>query len=207
MAAFDFKEIPTAASGAARDQFELFARDFLELLGMKTIIGPDRGPDAGRDLVMEERRVGVAGETRVRWLVSCKHKAHSGASVTPDDESDIHDRVKTHGCRGFLGFYSTVRSSGLATKLTAPDLRFEVETYDQAKIEKQLLAMAAGVALAKRYFPISIAAWVKEHPTPAKIFREEPDLLCMACRKDLMLPKPSGIVVVWEGGRKTEHVY
>jgi hypothetical protein len=108
---------------------------------------------------------------------------------------------------GISRVYSTVRSSGLATKLTAPDLRFEIETYDQAKIEKQLLAMAAGVALAKRYFPISIAAWVKEHPTPAKIFREEPDLLCMACRKDLMLPKPSGIVVVWEGGRKTEHVY
>jgi hypothetical protein len=57
---------PTSASGAARDQFELFARDFLELLGMKTIIGPDRGPDAGRDLVMEERRVGVAGEKSKR---------------------------------------------------------------------------------------------------------------------------------------------
>jgi len=87
MPVIDFKEIAVATSGAQRDQFELFAREFLDGQGFKIVIGPDRGPDAGRDLVVEEIRTGIAGETRLKWLVSCKHKAHSGASVTPEDEA------------------------------------------------------------------------------------------------------------------------
>ena len=51
MPALDFQEIATAQSGADRDQFELFARDFLEAEGFEIVRGPDRGPDAGRDLI------------------------------------------------------------------------------------------------------------------------------------------------------------
>jgi hypothetical protein len=213
MPILDFKEIPTAACGAARDQFELFAREFLEFFGFKTIVGPDRGPDAGRDLIVEEIRAGVAGETRLRWLVSCKHKAHSGASVTPDDERDVHDRVRTHRCSGFLGFYSAIPSSGLATKLNAIGLPFEVQIYEPERIEKELLKSATAMALAKRFFPVSLALWLKEHPSPAKIFHEEPDLSCLYCQSSLLLPKAHGIVVVWTSramnGHKdhTEHVY
>jgi restriction endonuclease len=212
MPILEFKEIPSAAGGAARDQFELFARELLELAGFKIVTSPDRGADAGRDLIVEEIRTGVAGETRVRWLVSCKHKAHSGNSVTPDDEQDIHDRVRTHGCSGFLVFYSTVPSSGLATKLNAPDLPFEVQIFDQEKIERYLLR-SSGIELAKRFFPASFARWSKEHPKAAKIFGEEPHLSCCYCNKNLLLPKPHGIVVVWsslstvEKPRTTEHVY
>ena len=151
----------------------------------------------------------------VKWLVSCKHKAHSGASVTPEDEPDIHDRVRTHDCQGFLGFYSTIPSSGLATKLNAPTLPFEVQVYDPEKIERHLLTSSSGLALAKRFFPKSLVRWQKEHPTPAKIFREEPALFCWYCEKSLLLPKPHGIVVVWttlpekDQPRRehTEHVY
>lgn len=89
MPALDFKEIAPASAGPSRDQFELFAREFLEFMGFTTIVGPDRGADGGRDLVIEDTRSGIVGETRVRWLVSCKHKAHTGASVTSDDEQDI----------------------------------------------------------------------------------------------------------------------
>src|SRR5207248_3034358 len=81
MPVLHFTEIASPASGAERDNFEMFACEFLECLGFRTIIGHDRGPDAGRDLIVEEVRTGIAGETRVKWLVSCKHKAHSGASV------------------------------------------------------------------------------------------------------------------------------
>jgi hypothetical protein len=215
MAALDFKEISIPTAGVDRDQFELFAREFLEFLGFRTIVGPDRGPDGGRDLVVEEARTGVAGETRVRWLVSCKHKAHTGAAVTPADEQDIHDRVRTHDCGAFLGFYSTIPSSGLATKLNATGLPFEVQVFDAERIEKQLLMSSSGLALAKRFFPVSLARWLKEHPSPAKIFREEPVLFCDYCHKSLLHPEPDGIVVVWnsflldgEVTRKhTEHVY
>jgi hypothetical protein len=197
MPVLDFKEIPTPVVGAARDQFELFAREYLEFLGFKVMVGPDRGPDGGRDLVVQETRTGIAGETLVKWLVSCKHKAHSGMSVTPEDEADIHDRVRTHGCNGFLAFYSTIPSSGLATKLNTPTLPFEVQVYDPEKIERRLLASSAGLALAKRFFPPSLARWRKEHPTPAQIFRDEPVLCCGHCQKSLLFPEPHGIVVVW----------
>jgi restriction endonuclease len=215
MPVLDFKEIPIPTVGATRDQFELFAREFLEFMGFKVIVGPDRGPDGGRDLVVQETRTGVAGETQIKWLVSCKHKAHSGASVTPEDESDIYDRVRTHACQGFLGFYSTIPSSGLAIKLNAPTLQFEVQVYDPEKIERHLLTSSSGLALAKRFFPKSLVHWQKEHPTPAKIFREEPALFCWHCKKSLLLPKPHGIVVVWTTLQEedhprrehTEHVY
>tara|TARA_R110000851_G_scaffold325125_1_gene492884 strand:+ start:686 stop:1639 length:954 start_codon:yes stop_codon:yes gene_type:complete len=213
---FDFKEIPTPAHGEARDQFELFAREFLQLIGLTIIVGPDRGADAGRDLVVEERRTGIAGETRVKWLVSCKHKAHSGASVSPGDEADIHDRVRTHGCDGFLGFYSTVPSAALATKLNAAEVPFEVLVFDPERIERHLLSSDHGAPeLAKRFFPVSLAKWSKEHPKAAELFSQEPELLCAYCSKSLLKPEPHGIVVVWttmarnESSTKerTEHAY
>lgn len=168
MPVLDFKEIPTPARGAERDQFELFACEFLEYLGFRTIVGPDRGPDAGRDLIVEEVRAGIAGETRLRWLVSCKHNAHTGASVTPEDERDIHDRVATHNCNGFLAFYSTIPSSGLAAKLNAAN-PFEVQVYNAELIERELLKSSAGLQLARRFFPKSFAAWGKEHPALAHL--------------------------------------
>ena len=207
MPVLDFREIPSAAAGAGRDQFELFAREFLGFVGLRPVVHPDRGADAGRDLIVEEIRTGVAGETRVRWLVSCKHKAHSGAAVGAEDERDIHDRVRTHECRGFLGFYSTVPSSGLAAKLNAPHPDFEALIYDPERIERELLS-ANGWALAKRFFPESSAKWQAEHPSPVKIFRESPTLVCLYCGKDLFRPEPHGIVVIWSSKKdEVEHVY
>ena len=95
MSAIDFKEIPEAhLGGGLQDTFELFARDFLSHLGYTVVEDPSRGADGGRDLVVIEHRSGVGGETTVRWLVSCKHKAHSGSSVTPQDEANIRDRIE-----------------------------------------------------------------------------------------------------------------
>src|SRR3954470_4102261 len=97
MAGLDFKDIPQAnVAIGEQDTFELFAREFLELRGYQVLSGPDRGIDRGRDLIVRETRVGVGGETHVLWLVSCKHKAHSGQSVGLPDEHDIVDRVKSH---------------------------------------------------------------------------------------------------------------
>jgi hypothetical protein len=214
MPILDFKELSTAADGSNRDQFEMFAREFLEATGFLTLTGPDRGPDAGRDLIVEEIRTGIGGETRIRWLVSCKHKAHSGNAVTAQDEPDIHDRVRTHGCQGFLGFYSVVPSSGLAAKLNVADLPFEVCVYDPEKIETQLLT--SYLALAKRFFPNSFTKWQTEHPKPAELlFNEKPKLNCLYCNSDLLLPQSHGIVVLWtsrdqngaHNRETTQHVY
>jgi hypothetical protein len=167
MPQLDFKEIPQAnlASGE-QDTFELFAREFLELFGFKTISGPDRGSDLGRDLIILETRTGVGGETAVRWLVSCKHKAHSGQSVSLGDESDIFDRVQTHSCQGFIGFYSTLPGSSLTQKLEGiknKNPTFEFQIFDKEKIEQILLSTGPGQGIAQRYFPNSYSKWSKQN--------------------------------------------
>ena len=214
MPALDFTEISPATSGPGRDSFELFAREVLHLLGFRILEGPDRGADGGRDLLLEEARTGVAGETRVRWLASCKHKAHSGASVTPTDESDIQDRLNAHGCEAFLGFYSTVPSTGLAGKLNGAAGKFEHTIFDPERIERVLLKGPEGLAIAKRFFPASIAKWLASDRRPAKIFAEPADLKCDYCGKSLLHPEPHGIVTFWRpysqsgpSAKRTEKVY
>ncbi len=204
MPALNFTEIATPTAGPARDRFELFARDTLELLGFKVVAGPDRGADGGRDLILEERRTGVAGETNVRWLVSCKHKAHSGASVNPGDESDVQDRLNAHQCTGFLGFYSTVPSGGLTGKLSGAAGKFEFQIFDPERIEHSLLRSPEGLQLAARYFPISVAKWKASDRGPAKVFAESVDLHCDYCSKSLLFPEPHGIVTLWHKYENTE---
>jgi hypothetical protein len=214
MPALDFTEIAPATSGPGRDTFELFARDVLHFLGFNVLEGPDRGADGGRDLLVEERRTGVGGETRVRWLVSCKHKAHSGASVTPADEPDVQDRLNAHQCTAFLGFYSTVPSAGLSGKLSGAAAKFEHQLYDPERVERSLLGSAEGVRLAKRYFPRSVASWQLTRRDPAKIFADNVDLKCDYCGKSLLSPEPHGIIALWhpyddtdDRRDRTEHIY
>ncbi len=73
MPILDFTEIaPANEPSGKQDTFELFARDFLELLGFKIESGPDRGQDGGRDLLVTEVRQGILSSTPFLWLVSCK---------------------------------------------------------------------------------------------------------------------------------------
>ena len=177
VAALDFKEIASGQSGAERDQFEVFAREFLIQEGFRIVVGPDRGPDNGRDLIVEEIRSGPGGETSVRWLVSCKHKAHSGGSVTPSEETNIHDRLETHRCAGFLAFYSTLPSSGLSTTLSALPPKHASLLYDSAGIERKLLDSPRGRILAARYMPVSFNAWVQRSQFVAAPPVQDPQLI------------------------------
>lgn len=199
MPILDFCEIPEAhKSTGLQDTFELFARDFLEHLGYSITQGPDRGADGGKDLIVTETRLGIGGETKVKWLVSCKHKAHSGNSVGVNDEIDIPGRVASNKCDGFIGFYSTLPSSGLTRNLEGLNDRFPFHIYDREKIEKDLLSSSEGLKLAKRYLQNSIINYLKNNPKPEKFFWKYPDLKCDFCGKNLLEPKKSGIVVIWE---------
>ena len=201
MAVLDFKEIPEAhVANGLQDTFELFAREFLESMGFKIISAPDRGADGGVDLIVEEHRHGIGGVTIVRWLVSCKHKAHSGSSVTPTVEQNIIDRLRTHNCDSFMGFYSTIPSSGLTTNLDGFKSNNNIEhlIYDKELIERCLLSSSEGINIARRFFPVTCAVWEKESPTPALIFNEKPSLKCHVCDTELLEKESKGIVVFWE---------
>jgi hypothetical protein len=187
MPIIDFKEISQGnISDGRQDTFELFARDFLQMLGFKIEIGPDRGQDGGRDLVVVEERKGILDNSKYRWLVSCKHKSHSGKSVVDADETDIIDRLTVHQCNGFIGFYSTVISAPFGRKLESfkDKNKIEVQIFDNEKIEKILLMSSEGEKLIKRYFPVSFKKI--DDKRPSNIFNEYASLKCEVCGKDLL---------------------
>lgn len=179
MPAIDFREIAAGNRGGGKqDTFELFARDCLEFLGFHAVSSPSRGADFGKDFIVEEVRRGAGGETIVRWLVSCKHFAHSGGSVSPADEQNIRERVESHRCGGFIGFYSTLPSSGLSHLLDGLKDVIDVQIYDGERIEGYLLESPAGVHLAQRFFPQSIEQWklrtLELSVSPAPVLRVLP---------------------------------
>ena len=201
----DFKEIPKANEGSGlQDTFELFARDFLSDLGYIIVKEPDRGADGKKDLVVKELRKGVAGTTEILWTVSCKHFAHSGKSVTQDDEPDILDRVNAHHCKGFIGFYSTLPAASLSNKLSGLQSQIETQTFDREKIEARLIGSVSGNKLAERYFPISYQTYRRENPTPAELFADQGSIHCDNCGKDLLKSKEGMYVFLEEANRDYE---
>jgi hypothetical protein len=128
----DFSEISHET-----DQWELFARDFLQEFGLDIESPPDRGPDAGKDMLVTEETHGALFKGRFRWLVSCKHFAKSGKSINERDELNILERMESFCAQGFIGFYSTLASSGLNTRLCT--LRDEGKIAEYRIFDHQLI--------------------------------------------------------------------
>ncbi|KKK63013.1 hypothetical protein LCGC14_2998580, partial [marine sediment metagenome] len=176
----DFNEIPYT-----NDTWELFGRDFLRERGFFIESPPDRGPDGGKDLLVTERLRGNLNRYNFRWLVSCKHFAKSANSVSEKDEPNILERVSSFKADGFIGFYSTLSSSGLNTRLRELRNNKNIKDYsifDHKAIEN-LLVMAGYSHLLMRYFPNSYKATKPLH----LIFEEYEPLFCRACGKDILM--------------------
>jgi len=190
----NFKEIPQANKGDGnQDTFELFARDFLEILGYEIIQHPDRGADGKKDLIVLESRPGLSGVSRIKWLVSCKHYAHSGKSVSDTDEPNILDRISVHECDGFIGFYSTLPSTSLGKNFEGLKKKTEIQSFDREQIEKILLESPQGLKLASRYFAESFKKYSIENPKPAKIFSENSKICCEYCETNLLAEEKKGM--------------
>ncbi len=191
----DFSEI--ADDG---ENWELFARDFLQESGFFIEHSPDRGPDGGKDLLVTERLKGNLGNYEFRWLVSCKHFAKSNKSVQEKDEINIQERLESYNADGFIGFYSTIASSGLNTRLSQLREKGKIKDYkifDHKLIENYLLRIGYS-SIMIRYMPnnykkISPIRLVEDSYIPLK---------CQSCGKDLlytMYERPyNGIVVFLE---------
>lgn len=161
MNVIDFKEIPEShiATGD-QDQFELFTRDFLEALNFQIIEGPGRGVDRGRDLLISETVGGTISKQEKLWVVSAKHKAHSGRSVTEADEPDPIGRVHKFNAQGFMGFYSTVPASGLDDALARIRTQIDCYVFDSGRIENRLISSPELRSVFQQYFPSSYDKFV-----------------------------------------------
>ncbi len=191
----DFKEIPSSRGGSvAPDMFEMFARDYLQAIGFEIVDGPDRGADGGRDLIAIEKRTGIVGVTQFKWLVSCKHYAHSNKAVGADDEVNIVDRINQFSCNGFLGFYSTIPSTGLTNRLNA--INYEHQILDGGLIAKGLLENGNAYRLIRRFFPESWNKIDAANNEPSNLLKQYVPLKCDVCGQDLLLNPENGIVAL-----------
>lgn len=194
MSAIDFTEIPQANLGTGKqDAFELFGQDFLHSLGYEIEEGPSRGPDGGKDLIIQEPLSGILTREQKRWIVSCKHYAHSGRAVGDRDEPDILGRVSKFDAEGFIALYSTVPSSGLMNTFKYHEAKIDIQVLDAGVLEKMLVSEASLQGVFKRYFPESFQAWHNEARTPTEVWDSYTPLNCIVCGKDL-LSDLSGLV-------------
>ncbi|UPS90369.1 restriction endonuclease [Bizionia sp. M204] len=177
----DFKEIDQNG-----EEWELFCRDFLEYLGYYIESTVDRGPDGKKDLIVSEHLKGNLGNYKFKWLVSCKHFANraNSNSVKESDEPNILERVESFNCDGYIGFYSTVASSGLNTRLTQLKENEKIKDFrifDYKLIENYLIRIGYSDLL-MRYFPISYKQIKPLHLVTNKYIPLE----CKTCGIDIL---------------------
>ncbi len=164
--------------------WELFSRDFLQEIGFYIENQPNRGADGGKDLLITEELSGTLNKYRFRWLVSCKNHAQSNKSVSDRDELNILERMKNFQADGFIGFYSTIASTGLNNALdnlkkygSIKDFRI----FDSKLIENYLIRIGFSKLL-MRYFPLSYKK-VKPIHLMGKQFI---GLHCLKCGRELL---------------------
>jgi hypothetical protein len=101
-----------------------------------------KGPDQGRDIIITETIDGPIARFERRWLVQCKHNAHSGKSVGRDDVGNIVDDCMQVGAEGYLLACTTQPSSALVTKLQELEgnkaLKLVTKVWDCVDIEKMI---------------------------------------------------------------------
>lgn len=179
MGILDFREIPTASPKQRKarqktkakdelDAFEKFAEEyFTKVLGGVVESGPMRGPDNDMDL-----KVRLNGDV---LLVSCKHYAHGDNAVGADKEYDPVSAVISNGCNKFVGFYSTIPSAPLITKLEGLKKHgsFDYEILKNSDIESRLLDKdsVVGWLFAARYFPQSYANLFRRFVVPLEHYK------------------------------------
>lgn len=146
----DFKEFPTDGV-----RFEQLVRELLLIEGMRPF-WTGQGSDGGRDLLVEEPLKGTLRDGARRWLVDCKHKAHSNKSVGVSDVSEIVDRCRSAATDGILLVCSTQISAGLARRLKeiAEVSGILSEVWDVVTLERKLYSPAA-FHISQQFFPLS----------------------------------------------------
>lgn len=163
----DFKEIPPSnQKGSNQDTWEFFAEDFLMKMGYQIIQGPSRGRDGGVDLIIQEE----SNQKPIKWLVSCKHNANSGKSVTKADETDLLDRLARFECNGFMTVYSTIANSSLSEYFsTVRNKGYLLKEFDSGKIAKHILGNPIMDTTFCHYFPKSYKNWKENFGTPEPV--------------------------------------
>lgn len=147
----DFTELPQDG-----DAFELLMRELLSHRGLE-VYWTGRGPDGGKDLICSERMIGNFDVSVKRWVVQCKHNAHSRSAVSCSDIDSIENICDANEADGYLLACTTYPSSKLMTMLHDINKRgkISVQVWDCIQIEKEL-QLPQNWDIANTFFPISM---------------------------------------------------
>lgn len=146
----NFKELPQDGI-----LFEQLIREIFILSGFECH-WTGVGPDGGRDLLVIEKLIGPLSDYERKWLVSCKHKAHSGKPVGRDEAGNISEDCDAVNADGYLLACSSYPSASLVTRLQEIEQNRGIVTkvWDAVTIEKKLLT-PQHFSLIHRFFPES----------------------------------------------------
>lgn len=151
----DFKELSKSGQ-----EFELLIREILFAKGYD-VYWSGVGPDGGKDLLCIEERKSFFETDRKKWLIQCKHNAHSEKSVGTKELDSIVDSCTQHDATGYILACSTQPSAGVVKRLedvSQNSLNPITAIYwDYAFIEKTLSTTKLW-CVAQRFFPISTEA-------------------------------------------------
>lgn len=138
--------------------FELLIRDLFQRQGLE-VYWSGKGPDGGKDLICIERIASALKPSVKRWVVQCKHNAHSGSSVGKDDIIDIRDTCEANKAAGYMLACTTQPSSSLISKFDSleSNTNISIAFWDGRKIEHELMK-PQNWDIAEQYFPQSVKA-------------------------------------------------
>ena len=138
------------------DDFELLIRELLYNKGLE-VYWSGKGPDGGKDLLCIERYKSNFKDVKKRWLIQCKHNAHSGNSVGVNDLGSISNACRQHNAEGYILVCSTYPSSSVVNMLDGIEQHEKISTgfWDYQTIERQLMT-PNNWSLISRFFPKSV---------------------------------------------------
>jgi hypothetical protein len=146
----DFKELSKDGTDLERLTREIFIREGFETHWT------GKGSDGGRDLLVIEKVQGPLSKFERKWLVQCKHKAHSGQSIGKDAANSLVTDCKRVGATGYLMVCTTSLTSGLI-KAYEELMSMEgivIDYWDEVRLEDRLLK-PCNFSLIDQFFPIS----------------------------------------------------
>lgn len=146
----DFTELPSDGI-----KFEQLIRELFVKRGYETV-WTGVGTDLGRDLIVTEKLVGPLSTKNRKWIVSCKHNAHSKRAVGLKDLGNVAGDCTSIQAEGYLLVCSTYPSSSVVLRLEEITKSNDIVTkiWDAVEIEKQL-SYPETFSLFKSFFPSS----------------------------------------------------
>lgn len=144
----DFKELDQNG-----DDFELLIRELLSNKGLE-VYWSGKGPDGGKDLICIERCKSNFKNFSRRWLVQCKHNAHSGKAVGVAELGAIENSCGLYNADGYILVSSTYPSATVVNILEGIEKNKKITTtfWDCRALERQLL-VPENWSLINMFFP------------------------------------------------------